>query len=59
MTVIELRDQLNKLIEQTPNTENDEIYFYDTDSCSCDVYNLNKVSIEFDLNQIGRYIVIK
>jgi hypothetical protein len=53
MTVLQLRNKLNKLMEQIPNTTSDEIYFYgrrvDDEPLSIDI-----VKIEWDLNDEGR-----
>lgn len=55
MTVIELRDELNKLMKEMPNTINDDISYLD----DCELLEIDKLSIEFDIENIGRYIVLK
>jgi hypothetical protein len=57
MTVIELRDKLNKLMEEIPNTKNDGINYYD--EFAIELHSLEAVDIMFDLYEIGRYIVMK
>ena len=59
MTVIELRDRLNELMEKIPNTANDEIYYYDSCEGITDLHYFDSLDIEYDLNQIGRYICLK
>lgn len=59
MTVIELKDALNKLIKDMPNTANDQICLLDIYSSSCDIYYFDEISIEWDLNSEGRYICLK
>lgn len=56
MTVKELYDKLGKLMEDTPNTTDDEIYYMDNEF---EISIIDDVSIEYDINNIGRYIVIK
>jgi hypothetical protein len=56
VTVKELYNKLGKLMEDTPNTTDDEIYYY---SYEDEVVSLEGISIEFDLNSEGRYIIIK
>ena len=58
MTVIELRNKLNDLMNKYPNTINDTIYIHTwvwSDELIDEVQN---VLIEYDLNSIGRYITI-
>ena len=60
MTVVELRDALNKLMKEMPNTADDNIYYFDNGTFDYVLESLNEVSVEFDLNQAeARYIVIK
>lgn len=55
MTVKELRDKLNKLMEEMPNTADDEIYYY----LNGDIWYINKVDIEWDINWEGRYVCLE
>lgn len=57
MTTIELRDRLNKLMKDIPNTANDEIYFFDKNMD--EPLSFDEIVIEFDLNQEGRYICLE
>lgn len=61
MTVKQLRDKLNKLMEDHPGIVNDEIYFWDSFALSShrDLYSIEKVDIEFDIETIGRYVCLE
>ena len=61
MTVKQLRDRLNRLMEENPGIVNDEIYFYDSFAIGNhrDLYNVEKVDIEFDIDTIGRYVCME
>ena len=55
MTVVELRDNLDRLMKEFPNTINDDVYFIMDFEIGC----VDKLSIEFDVEDIGRYIVLR
>ena len=55
MTVSELRDKLNKLMDDIPNTTNDEISYYE----NCELHCIDDIDIMFDVESIGRNIVLK
>lgn len=56
MTTIELRNNLNRLMEEYPNTTNDEIFYYNN---NLEIEIINNIDIKYDLEDIGRYIVIE
>ena len=56
MTVKELYNTLGQLMEHTPNTSEDTVYFL---SNSLNLEGIDSVSIEYDIEDIGRYIVIR
>ena len=55
MTVYELRNSLNKLMEILPNSTNDEIQYLD----DLELKSIDEITIEYDIESIGRYIVLK
>ena len=55
MTVIELRDKLNRLMKEFPNTMHDDVYFVLDYEIGC----VDKLSIEYDIEDIGRYVVLR
>ena len=65
VTVKELYNALEKLMQETPNTADDEIYYYGTDEIYCygtsvlGLLSVNKVEIEYDIETIGRYICLE
>jgi hypothetical protein len=56
VTVKELYDRLGEFINDNPNTINDEIYYCND---GLDVNDIDGISIEWDLNWEGRYIILK
>ena len=59
MKVIELRDKLNKLMEECPACKNENIYLH-TWCYEDEILDVvDKLDIEFDLNDEGRWITIQ
>ena len=59
MKVRELRDLLNQLMTDLPNTSEDDIYFYDPCNDEQELFCFDEIVIEYDLNNEGRYICLK
>jgi hypothetical protein len=57
MTVKQLRNKLNDMMNEIPNTANDEISYFNEDKT--ELNSIEDVDIVFDIESIGRYIVIK
>lgn len=56
MTTLQLRDRLNALIEEMPNTANDEINYLN----GFDLLPVEEVDIAFDIyTEDERYVVIQ
>ena len=56
MTVKDLYEELGKLMKDNPSTINDEIYYFSYD---WKVDAINSLSVEYDLDWEGRYIILK
>jgi len=56
MTVKELYEKLGKFIKDNPNTIDDELYYIGD---GLEVFTIDGISIEWDLDWEGRYIVLK
>ena len=56
MKVKELYEKLESFMKNNPNTVDDELYFVGD---GLEVFTIDDISIEWDLDWEGRYIVLK
>jgi len=55
MTTKELHKELEKRIKENPSIENDEIYYLNRE---IELEPVTQINIEWDIDQIGRYVCI-
>lgn len=61
MTVKQLYDELGNLMIEYPSVKNDDIFIHTWCTCDSDevLDTVEKLDIEYDLNDIGRWVTLR